>query len=173
MSDSSRGTYILIGLVAGVGVLAGALFVSLVLFCFGITWIFAPGPEIASVDVEPGVPFSLMAPKSPETARSVFLEFVVEHEHADPWAVEGWVELDGVRFEIDLKPDGEGVVGYPVEWEEDLKFEESHLWSEVSGEILLGSLPPDDAEGAEGQVDGQVWGLPGTEFASLRVYARE
>jgi len=171
--NSSKGTFILIGLIGGAVLVAGGVVAAVMFMCFGVAWVTAPGPEIASIDVQPGVPFTLMTPTSHETARSVFLEFVVDHENTNPWAVEGWVEIDGIEFEIDLQPGADGVKGYPADWEEDVDIEESHIWSSISGEILLGSLPPVAEEGGERKVDGQVWGLHGTEIASLRVYARE
>ncbi len=173
---SSRGTYILVGLIGGVFLVGAGVFAAFIVFCFGVTWIHMPGDEIASVDVEAGVPFTLSTPTSHETARSVWLEFVVDYEildKTDPWALEGWVEIDGVEFEIDLQPGSEGIKGYPDTWEEEIEVEEWHVWSEVSGNLLLGSIPPVAEEGSERKVDGQVWGLPGTEVVALRVYALE
>ena len=109
-------------------------------------------------------------PGSEETARSVFLEFELEHPIAEDWAAEGWVDIDGVEFELDLKPGGDGVRGHPSDWYGDVSESSSYVWGEASGELLVGAIPP---VAGERTVAGQLWGIPGTEVVRVRAYARE
>ncbi len=162
--------------------------------CMGLGYATAPNPELAELQVNAAEEFTLAVPVSAETGRDVYLQFEAEYELEDasltgiieepppvenapdaeplpPWGVEGWVEIEGMEFEIDIAPGHDGIKGHPTDWEEwDLTTEEGRLWGSSKGELLLGTVPP----GAPtGEVKGMIWGLPGTYVTTARVFVRE
>lgn len=165
--------------------------------CMGLGYAVAPNPELASIDAEAAKEFVIDTQPSAETGRDVYLEFETEYELPDAsltgildetpppavdglaegdgevpplWGLEGWVEIEGMEFEVDLAPGRDGIKGHPTEWELTVSETEGRLWGTSRGELLLGTVPPG---AANGQVKGMVWGLPGTYITKARVFVRE